>query len=103
MASWGKRQKPAKGKNFYQSVLPDLYLWCLGQERKLKCHIVSSLPNSDCQGKTLVIDLVSPRKNYCLLVCHILCPEKLAWQLSGWAAGGRVAWSEDGCGGGGLE
>lgn len=32
----------------------------------------------------MVIVLFTPRDSYYLLVCLILCPENLAWQLLGW-------------------
>ena len=45
------------------------------QERKIKFHIATFFPNPD----PLVIVLFSPRGIYCLLVCLVLCPRKLAW------------------------
>lgn len=39
-----------------------------------------SLPFQDA----LVIDPFSPKDNYCLLTCLILCSDNWAWQPSGW-------------------
>ena len=47
----------------------------LSWERKVKFHVVPFFPNPDL----LVIDASSPRDNYCLLVCLVLCPKSLAW------------------------
>ena len=55
-----------------------------GRERKGKFHVVLSFPNSHGQENTLAIDPFLPGNSYCLLVCLILCPENLDWQLSGW-------------------
>lgn len=51
-----------------------------GPERKVKFQFVSSFPRLD----PLFVDPFSPKGSHHLLVCLVVYPENLAWQLSGW-------------------
>lgn len=62
MASWGKWQKSAKGRNFYQSQL--FQISRPGKEWKLKYHIVLFFPNWD---RLLGIAIASLIVSFCVL------------------------------------
>ena len=99
MTSWENWQKLATGE-----ILTKVRSLCgSGQKRTVKFYFVPSSPNSDGRKKKmcvlvglpieankfaleypLVVDSFSPRDTYCLLVCLVLYPENLTWQLSGW-------------------
>lgn len=59
---------------------------CVVPHRERKLNVTLFFPfqikiSGRGRGGTLGIGPLSPRKNYCLVLCCILCLGKLAWQL----------------------
>lgn len=82
--SWENWQKPAKVKKAHQSQLSQMSLyggWLKeGEDNISRCPF---FPKFRLAGKYIHIISSSPMDSHYLLVCVILCPENLAWQLPG--------------------
>lgn len=95
----GKLAEASNRGDPYQSQI-SLWVWSKEDSKILLCSflpkfrwaekkmcVLLGLPieaNKFALEYPLVVDSFSPRDTYCLLVCLVLYPENLTWQLSGW-------------------